>query len=196
MEGFAPLVDQHSRVLILGSMPSVQSLAKGQYYGNARNAFWPILFALWGDQPPEDYSLRCAFAREKGIALWDTLAGCERAGSLDSAIRNPVANNFCTFFAAYPHIESVFFNGQAAFRFFARLVAMNVLAGRPYQILPSTSPARAMPFADKLAAWQAVYHAASGNNPRISGEPGRSVCGPASDLCKGEGESRLGQRPK
>lgn len=161
LQGFAPLADSHSRVLILGSMPSVQSLAKGQYYGNGQNAFWRIVYTLWGDVPDAAYSRRCAFLLAHGIALWDTLAGCERSGSLDSAIKKPQVNDFGAFFTDYPAIRQVFFNGQAAARLFLRQGGEKLLGGRPYQVLPSTSPAYTLPYAAKLAAWQTVKTAAA-----------------------------------
>ena len=85
--GFAPIADEDSRVLILGSMPSEASLAKGEYYGHPRNAFWPLISALLGEPMRSSYAERVDMLRRNGIALWDVAASCEREGSGDAAIR-------------------------------------------------------------------------------------------------------------
>lgn len=79
--GFPPIAAPDARVLILGTMPSEASLQKQQYYGYGRNAFWPILYALWDEPFEEDYEKRCRFLTGRGIALWDVLAACDRPGS-------------------------------------------------------------------------------------------------------------------
>ena len=156
LEGFAPVVDDAARLLILGSFPSVQSLAGGQYYGNPRNAFWPIASALFGFDARAPYENRLAALQSHGVALWDVLHKCRRAGSSDAKIdpKTAVANDFDQFFAAYRGIERVYFNGQTAEKLFGRLV--DVDAPVRYQLLPSTSPARAMPPGQKLDAWRVI----------------------------------------
>ena len=153
LEGFPPVVDDAAGLLILGSFPSVQSLATGQYYANPRNAFWPITGTLFGFDAAAPYETRLAALQSAGIALWDVLHRCRRVGSLDAKIdpKSVVANDFRRLFAAYPSIRQVCFNGSAARQLFSRLV--DVGAGLEYRLLPSTSPARAMPAADKLRAW-------------------------------------------
>lgn len=95
LSGLPPVIDRRARVLILGSFPSAASLAAQQYYAHPRNQFWRMLGAVIG-QPLKDmpYAARLAAAQAAGIAIWDIYASCERAGSLDSAIRNSVANDF------------------------------------------------------------------------------------------------------
>ena len=156
LEGFAPVVDDAARLLILGSFPSVQSLAAGQYYGNPRNAFWPIAGALFDFDAQAPYENRLATLQSNGVALWDVLRKCRRAGSADAKIdlKTIVANDFDQFFAAYRGIERVYFNGQTAEKLFHRLV--DVDAPVSYQLLPSTSPARAMPPGQKLDAWRVI----------------------------------------
>src|SRR5271163_2553731 len=124
LEGFPPVVDDGARLLILGSFPSVQSLAARQYYGNRRNAFWPITSALFGFDAHDPYETRLAALQSHGVALWDVLRKCRRAGSLDAKIdpKSLVANDFGQLFAAYRSIERVCFNGRTAERLFARLV--------------------------------------------------------------------------
>ncbi len=110
--GFAPIVDEDSRVLILGSMPSEASLAKGEYYGHPRNAFWPLISALLGEPMRSSYAARVDMLRRNGIALWDVVASCEREGSGDAAIRRVVVNDFPAFYAAHP--TYVMFSSTAA----------------------------------------------------------------------------------
>ncbi|MBV8178415.1 MAG: DNA-deoxyinosine glycosylase [Mycobacterium sp.] len=156
LEGFAPVVDDTARLLILGSFPSVQSLAAGQYYGNPRNAFWPITSALFGFDAQAPYETRLVAVQSHGVALWDVLHKCRRASSSDAKIdlKSLVANDFGQLFATYPCITRVYFNGHTADKLFRRLV--NVSAPVSYQLLPSTSPARAMPSGQKLDAWRVI----------------------------------------
>jgi TDG/mug DNA glycosylase family protein len=158
--GFPPIVDQRSRVLILGSMPGARSLTEQRYYAHPYNTFWPIMGRLVGAHPELPYRQRIARLRASHIALWDVLADCERAGSLDTAIdpRSAIANDFAAFFARYPNIKQVFFNGTAAELWFKRRVRPTLSVEAPPAIrLPSTSPAHAgRSLAQKLAAWQVV----------------------------------------
>jgi hypoxanthine-DNA glycosylase len=156
LEGFPPVVDDTAGLLILGSFPSVTSLASGQYYGNPRNAFWQIAGTLFGFDAAASYETRLIALQSAGVALWDVLRYCRRAGSADAKIdRNSVvANDFGSLFAGYPSIRQVCFNGSAAQQLFSRLV--DVDANVEYRTLPSTSPARAMPAGRKLQAWRSI----------------------------------------
>jgi hypoxanthine-DNA glycosylase len=156
LEGFPPVVDDAAELLILGSFPSVQSLAVGQYYGNPRNAFWPITAALFGFDASVPYETRLAALQSAGVALWDVLHMCRRVGSADAKIdpKGLVANDFGRLFAGYPSITRVCFNGSAAQQLFSRLVDAD--ADVDYLLLPSTSPARAMPAGRKLQAWRVI----------------------------------------
>lgn len=144
-------------------MPGAASLAAGQYYAHPRNAFWPIMGALFGAGPELPYADRLQRLNAAGVALWDVIAACERAGSLDSAIAadSVEANDFARLFRACPHIEQVFFNGSAAETAFRRHVQGRIaLPALRFTRLPSTSPAHAARgFEAKLAAWQAVKDA-------------------------------------
>jgi hypoxanthine-DNA glycosylase len=156
LEGFPPVVDDDARLLILGSFPSVQSLAARQYYGNPRNAFWPITSELFGFDADARYETRLAALQSHGVALWDVLHHCRRVGSSDAGIdlKSLVANDFGQLFATYRSIERVCFNGRTAERFFQRLVTVD--APVSYLLLPSSSPARAMPAGQKLQAWRVI----------------------------------------
>lgn len=154
LEGLPPIVDDRARILILGNMPSVMSLAAQQYYCNPRNGFWRIAGAIFEFDPSWAYDARTAALRGSGVAVWDVLRLCRRKGSLDSAIEpdSMEANDFDSFFDAYPAIDRAYFNGAAAETNFGRLAGFD----RPlrYHRLPSTSPAQTMPFEDKLRAWR------------------------------------------
>ncbi len=153
-ESFAPIADENARVLILGTMPSVESLRRQQYYGNPQNTFWRILFALWDKPLPEDYADRCAFLLSKQLALWDVLGSCEREGSADTAIESPQSNDFAALADRCPHLRGLVFNSRNAQVFYERLVKPDPFAGCARLQLPSTSPARAMRFERKLSLWR------------------------------------------
>lgn len=150
---FPPIVDEHSRLLILGSMPSVQSLAQHQYYGNRQNYFWPMLFELFAEPYSDDYTLKQQLILRHHLALWDVLAGCEREGSLDSRITNEIANDFSAFFAQYPAIDCIFFNGGKAAQSFKKHFPELYRQKKCCQ-MPSTSPAHTMKREEKRQHWQ------------------------------------------
>lgn len=160
--GFPPIAAPNARVLVLGSMPSVASLAKHQYYGHPRNAFWPIMGRLFGAGLELPYEDRVIVLREQGVAVWDVLRACLRRGSLDTSIvvESERPNDFDRFFRAHPHVRAVFFNGQKAESSFQRHVAPRLRTlNREFLFarLPSTSPAHAgRSLAEKVAAWKVV----------------------------------------
>jgi hypoxanthine-DNA glycosylase len=156
LRGFPPVVDERARTLILGSFPSAQSLATGQYYANPRNAFWPITGELFGFDAAAPYGKRLAALQSHGVALWDVLRVCRRVGSADSAIepKSLAANDFDELFAHYPTITTVHFNGAKAADLFRKLATATDRIR--YQRLPSTSPAHVMRPGAKLAAWRVI----------------------------------------
>jgi len=154
-----PIVDSATRVLIVGSMPGKQSLEKQQYYGNPRNHFWPIMGELLEIAIPNDYTERIALLKNNAIGLWDTIATCEREGSLDAAIRNEKPNDFQTLFEQYPNIQLVLFNGAKAFEVFKKHIGLELLDGRAYKKMPSTSPIpgkNIKTFTEKLEDWRII----------------------------------------
>jgi TDG/mug DNA glycosylase family protein len=164
--GFAPIMVASSRVRILGSMPSVASLEKHQYYGKPQNAFWRIMGELFGAGPDLPYEERTEKLARQGVAVWDVLAACERPGSLDSAIKMQTieANDFATLLGEQPAISHIFFNGKKAEEIFRKrsLAAVErVRTDVVFTCLPSTSPAMAsLNFAQKLDRWKVVARAA------------------------------------
>ena len=157
LQCLAPVSAPNARVLILGSMPGAVSLQAQQYYAHPRNAFWPVMAGLCQFQPALTYNERLLQLQHCGIALWDVIGHCQRAGSLDSAIRQEQVNDFAGFFASHPQLQVVAFNGAKAWHSFKRYVLpqQNVPEALQLLSLPSTSPAHAaMSQADKSAAWQ------------------------------------------
>jgi hypoxanthine-DNA glycosylase len=149
-------------VLILGSIPGEASLRKRQYYGHWRNGFWRVIYALFGEEYAEDYEQRKLFLLRRNIALWDVVKSCEREGSLDAHIKNPVINDFKSFFSEHPNIGYVFFNGRKAYELFARHTKL-AFEGIEFSCLSSTSPANAISFESKLKDWHKVLLAISGS---------------------------------
>ena len=154
LQGLPPVIDARARLLILGSFPSAASLAARQYYAHPRNQFWRILGEVL-EQPLKemDYPARIAAVQAAGIGIWDVFASCERAGSLDSAIRDARPNDLAALHKAAPVLRRVCFNGRMAARRIRDVEAL----GWEALILPSTSPAHAgMGFAEKAARWLAA----------------------------------------
>ncbi|PIE21874.1 MAG: DNA-deoxyinosine glycosylase [Planctomycetota bacterium] len=165
LRGFPPIVGERPRLLVLGSMPSAESLRRQQYYGHPRNAFWPIMGQLFGAGPELKYEERAARLAEAGVAVWDVIAGCVRESSADADIRSEEPNDFLSFFAAYDSIAWLFFNGAKSEQVFRRRVLPLLQVGAAPQHflrLPSTSPAHAsLSFAAKLEAWRVLERAAA-----------------------------------
>lgn len=155
LEGLAPVIDAHTRLVILGSFPGVASLAAQQYYGHPRNQLWPLLSALWDEELVAlDYPRRLAALKRHRTGLWDVYRGCEREGSLDSAIRAPVPNDLAQLKRLAPRLQAVVHNGAES----ARSRRITAQLGVDVHALPSTSPANASwSFERKLAAWRAVF---------------------------------------
>ncbi|NNG25273.1 DNA-deoxyinosine glycosylase [Telluria aromaticivorans] len=152
LTGLAPVIAPSIRVLVLGSFPGAASLAAQQYYAHPRNQFWKLVGALVGeDLNSLPYAERLPRLLAHRFGLWDVLAGCERKGSLDSAIRNPAANDFERLHRLCPELETVGFNGQTSGKFAPQFAQH----GYRVVVLPSSSPAHmALSFEQKLAHWR------------------------------------------
>src|SRR5438105_5020495 len=112
--GLGPVVDQKSRVLVLGTLPGDESLRLQRYYSNPRNEFWALLASVFGAPTGETYEQRLAFLSDHEIALWDVLRSAERRGSSDAAIMNAEPNDFAQLFSEYPDLRRIAFNGGKA----------------------------------------------------------------------------------
>ena len=147
------MIAPDARVLILGSFPSEASLAARQYYAHPRNHFWPILGEVLGEPLPTlPYAERLARVKAHRVAIWDTIVECERAGSLDAAIRNAERGEIRRVQRVAKGLRGVCFNGKTA----ARAQEAWADAGYETHVMPSTSPAYTLPFAEKLARWRAL----------------------------------------
>lgn len=149
---FDPVVNQDTRLLILGSLPGDKSLAAQEYYANPQNRFWELVGAVAAiDLRAMDYASRLIALQEKGIGLWDVVAQADRPGSLDTAIRNASHNSLAVKVDSLPALRAVAFNGGTA----ARLGRKQLDAQGPVLIdLPSSSPAHTIAFEKKLASWR------------------------------------------
>lgn len=164
---FRPLSRPSATVLVLGSMPGAASLNARQYYAHPRNHFWPIMAGIVGFNASAPYDARVEALTRYGIAVWDVLQSCVRPGSLDSSIQagTRVSNDFASFFSEHPDIRLVCFNGAEARKSYNKhvLPSLNIQAVR-YVRLPSTSPAHAVAFEQKLAAWHAALGERTGGH--------------------------------
>lgn len=156
-KSFAPVADEHSKILILGSMPGKKSLEMQQYYAYPQNRFWKLVAYLLKSAAPVDYAEKIALLKRSNIALWDVLAYCEREGSLDSDIKNEVPNDIAGLLQVYPQIKAVFCNGGKAGTAFKKYFAQKLPKDLPVYYLHSTSPANArMRLEDLAEEWQVI----------------------------------------
>ena len=153
IQSFLPIISSFSNTLILGTMPGIASLQQQQYYGNPRNHFWKIIAHLYNcSEIPNDYEVRKAILLQNKIALWDVLQFCDRQGSLDVNIKNPIPNPILNLIAKNPSVTKIIFNGKESAKLFHNY--FNNLENINYHTVPSTSPANTMKFELKLEAWR------------------------------------------
>ncbi|MGE4454370.1 MAG: DNA-deoxyinosine glycosylase [Sphaerochaeta sp.] len=150
--GFPPIETSRSRILILGTGPSVRSALKQQYYGHERNAFWPIMSDLLGGEI-ESYEQKWNLLLSHDVALWDVLYAFVRKGSADSAFTTAIPNDFSNFFAEHPAIERVLFNGKKAEEFYRRLIGY-APDSVSFSSMPSTSAAYTLAYQEKRERWR------------------------------------------
>lgn len=152
-----PLYDADSRVLILGSFPSVKSREAAFFYGHPQNRFWRVMARVLGCETPGSVPEKAAMLHAHHIALWDVIASCEITGSSDSSIKNAVPTDLSPILAG-ADIRAVFCNGRTAYTLYGRFQAKTT--SRAAVCLPSTSPANAAWSFDRLTdAWRAVGEA-------------------------------------
>ena len=150
--GFDPVVDARTRLLILGSLPGDASLKAAQYYAHPRNAFWPLISGLLGeDLSALDYEARLMRLKAHGVGLWDVIASAERSGSLDAAIRSPEAADLLSLVDSLPRLRAVAFNGGLSARLGRRILGGR--EGLSLVDLPSSSPAHAISLSAKTQSW-------------------------------------------
>lgn len=161
LQGLPPLLDAHTRLLVLGSFPGVASLRAQQYYGHPQNQFWKIMATLLSAQPTEvmvmTYVDRAKWLLNHGVGLWDVYASCAREGSLDADIQNARPNDLQSLATRCPALVAIAHNGGESFKHAKFTRALGV----PVYRLPSTSPANASwSFERKRDVWREVFQAA------------------------------------
>lgn len=153
---FAPVTDDRTRLLVLGSLPGDKSLAAQEYYGNRQNRFWLLMSDVTGvDLVRLDYVARLEALLEQRIGLWDVVAEAHRPGSLDSRIRDRNDNDLLALIANLPELTTIAFNGATAARLGLKVLGRHAERYRIIQ-LPSSSPAYTVPYAEKLQLWRAL----------------------------------------
>lgn len=153
---FDPVVDQHTRLLVLGSLPGDRSLMLNEYYGNRQNRFWMLMSEVTGvDFVRLGYAARLELLLEQRVGLWDVVAEAQRKGSLDSHIRDRSDNDLLALLASLPDLTTIAFNGGTAARLGLKILGQHAARYRIVQ-LPSSSPAHTLAYAEKSRLWQAL----------------------------------------
>ena len=151
---FEPLYDENSRVLILGSFPSVKSREQLFFYGHPQNRFWKVIAALYQQDVPVTIPEKKELILKHGLALWDSIASCEITGSSDASIREVRANDLNIILSRSP-IHRIYCNGKTSWQQYEKLIRPQT--GREAVCLPSTSPANAQWTLPKLVeAWSVI----------------------------------------
>jgi hypoxanthine-DNA glycosylase len=153
---FAPVVDRHIRLLVLGSLPGQVSLAHSRYYAHPQNQFWRLIGKVIGaDLAHMEYTQRLQTLLAHRIGLWDVVAEAHRDGSLDSKIRGHSGNDIVALAATLPELCAIAFNGGTAAKIGMRHLGEHAAHYRIFT-LPSSSPAYTLSFEEKFLAWQAL----------------------------------------
>ncbi|MBR3201105.1 MAG: DNA-deoxyinosine glycosylase [Mogibacterium sp.] len=159
---FGPLFNENSRVLILGSFPSVKSREQNFFYGHPQNRFWKVIAAVFDKPVPQSIEEKKQLILTNGLALWDSIAGCEITGSSDSSIRNARANDI-SIILDNCCIERIYCNGRKSHELYRKYIEPET--GREAICLPSTSPANAQWTLERLIeAWSELSGEETGND--------------------------------
>lgn len=149
-----PVFDRHSKVLILGSFPSVKSREAQFFYGHPQNRFWKVTSTVFAAPEPHTVEEKKAFLLSHGIAVWDVIAACDITGSSDSSIKNVIPNDLAMILN-HADIRTIFVNGKTAEKFYNKYIRDAI--GRDAVCLPSTSPANAAWTVERLTeAWKQI----------------------------------------
>ena len=151
---FEPIYDKDSRILILGSFPSVKSRENHFYYGHPQNRFWKVIAGVTGKPVPVSIEEKKKLLLSSHIAIWDVIASCSIQGSSDSSIRDVVVNDF-TQVLADSRIQTIYVNGNKAYELYHKYAESTT--GIPAIKLPSTSPANAAWSVERLCGdWKQI----------------------------------------
>ena len=151
-----PVYDENSKILILGSFPSVKSREANFFYGHPQNRFWKVLAAVFETEVPNTVDEKKEFLLTHGVAVWDVIKSCDIVGSSDSSIKNVVPNDLREILNG-ADIRQIFVNGKTAEQYYKKYIEKEI--GRKAICLPSTSPANAAWNMEKLvAAWKQIVN--------------------------------------
>lgn len=151
---FGPLFNENSKVLILGSFPSVKSREQNFFYGHPQNRFWKVIAAVFRQPLPQTIEEKKQLILDSRLALWDSIASCEITGSSDSSIRNAEPNDL-GIILNHCEIERIYCNGRKSFELYQKYIKGQTR--REAVCLPSTSPANAQWTLEKLIrAWSVI----------------------------------------
>ena len=151
---FGPLYDRNSRILILGSFPSVKSREQNFFYGHPQNRFWKVIAALYDREVPKTIPEKRELILSHGLALWDSIASCVITGSSDASIRDVRANDLRIILDHAP-VQRIYCNGRKSHEMYEKYILPQL--GREAACLPSTSPANAQWSLEKLIAeWKVI----------------------------------------
>ncbi len=149
-----PVYDEHSRILILGSFPSVKSREQQFFYGHRQNRFWRVMAQVLGCAVPESVEQKREMLLTHHVAVWDVIASCEIVGSSDASIRDVVPNDISRILS-HADIREIYTNGGKAHQLYQKYIFP--VNGREARLLPSTSPANAGYSLERLTeAWRAI----------------------------------------
>lgn len=152
----SPVYDENSKVLILGSFPSVKSREACFFYGHPQNRFWKLVAMIFEDKLPQTIEEKRAFLLRHNIALWDVIHSCDITGSSDASIKNVVPNDLSIILDS-ADIKQIYVNGKTAYKYFEKYTKPLII--RDAICLPSTSPANAAWNMERLAGeWKAIRH--------------------------------------
>lgn len=156
---FAPVVDERTRLLILGSLPGDKSLAVDEYYGNRQNKFWALMSEVIGvELTPLEYEARIQTLLQYGVGLWDVVAEARRPGSLDSSIRDRNDNDLLALLARFHAIRAIAFNGGTAAKLGMKVLGKHATRYHIFT-LPSSSPAHTLFYTEKSRRWKSLQQA-------------------------------------
>jgi hypoxanthine-DNA glycosylase len=153
---FAPVIDEHTRLLVLGSLPGEKSLAQGEYYANRQNMFWHLMSSIIDvDLVTLSYHHKLDCLLRHRIGLWDVVAEAKREGSLDSNIKSHKGNDLLSLIQSLPSLRAIAFNGATSAKLGVKIIGAEA---RQYVLfsLPSSSSAHTLAFSEKLARWSVL----------------------------------------
>ena len=156
-DSIPPFISDDSKILILGSLPSVKTREVGFYYGHPQNRFYKVLASIFNKDIPINVEDKKALLDKHKIALYDVIYECDIIGSSDSSIKNPISINLVDILNRYPNIKSIIFNGELAKKLFDKYLLKDVSPNIKIYYCPSTSPANAkMNVADLVLEYKAA----------------------------------------